>query len=449
MLTKQIYTCSKCGGQFPKWSGRCFECGGWGTITEDTVESKSENRLTADRSQKVKSADIIDLRELNANASAPRLKTNIAEVDRVLGGGIFPGSIMLLGGEPGIGKSTLLAQIAHYLASPVIYVSGEESAVQLKDRLVRLGVNLENFKYSGENNVEKIIALAREQNPALLIIDSIQTVFSSQADNEVGSVTQIKAATALFLELAKMDGIPIILVGHITKDGSIAGPKNTEHMVDVVLQFETDKTHYYRVLRAHKNRFGSTDEVGVFEMSGGGFREVKNPGALFLDEGSIDLAGSALSCHLEGARPFLLEIQALTAKTFFGYPQRKTSGFDLGRLQILTTVLTKKTKINLSNQDVILNLIGGFRVSSSALDLAACFAIASSFFEKPIDRRTIILGEVGLGGEIRNIPKIKERLKEASRLGFTRAIIPKTAKIQPSERVFLIDSIDDIGSLIA
>jgi len=393
---------------------------------------------------KVTPAEIIKFANIKAESSA-RLKTNIDEVDRVLGGGIMPGSIILISGEPGIGKSTIVAQIANAIAAgidkSVIYVSGEESAGQIKERFNRLKINCQNLNFINEVNIEKTIAAAEQIKPALIIIDSIQTVYTSQIDSEPGSLNQIRGSASKLMELAKNHNPAVILVGHVTKDGLIAGPKSLEHIVDTVIYLETDNAKHFKILRATKNRFGSVNELGIFAMTGSGFKEVKNPGAIFLDMHRENLSGSILSSAMEGTRTFLIEIQALVTRTIFGYPQRKASGFDLNRLQILTAVLSKRTdinssqkNINLANHDIILNVVGGLRVNDPALDLAVCLAITSSLLNQKMNNKTIALGEVGLGGEVRNVSKLDQRLKEAEKLGLATAIIPsaeiKTKKIK-------------------
>ena len=429
---KTIFTCTNCDAQHPKWSGRCSKCGSWGTLQEQVSDSKEEKKELV---KKLGKADLIDLNSIT-NQSLSRLITGFGEIDRVLGGGIVPGSLVLLGGEPGIGKSTLVAQIADAIGQnyQTVYASGEESAGQVKARLERLKCNLKNIKFISETNVDKIIASANSAKPDVLIIDSIQTVYSSLIPAEAGSISQIRAAAVKFLELAKGSNIAVLLIGHITKDGQIAGPKSLEHIVDTVLYLENETSHNYCLLRATKNRFGSVNELGVLEMTGAGFKEVKNPGSVFIDSRLEDVSGSVISCVIEGTRPFLIDMQALVSKTVFGYPQRKTSGFDAGRLQVLSAVISKRTKVNLINADIILNVVGGLKISDPALDLAACAAIISSQLNKNFDRRTLVLGEVGLGGEIRNIFRLEERLKEAERLGYTKALIPnidvKSAKME-------------------
>jgi len=398
-----------------------LECGGWGTLQIQTIDQKTIDNKIA----QVVPAEIIDLSEISELASqAARLKTGIDEIDRVLGNGLMAGSLVLLSGEPGIGKSTLVAQIAAKLNAPVIYASGEESARQIKHRFARLDINATKIKFLSETNVEKILAALRQEQPTLAIIDSIQTVYSAAVPSEAGSINQIRASAVNFLEIAKKNNLPIILIGHITKDGSIAGPKSLEHIVDTVIYLESETSQGYKILRATKNRFGSINELGILEMTDTGFREVLNPSGVFIIEQSQSVSGSVISSIIEGSRPFLVEVQALVSKTVFGYPQRKAAGFDLNRLQILIAVLTKRANINLTNQDVVLNIAGGLRVNDPSLDLAVCAAIASSLLNQTVDRKTIILGEVGLGGEVRPVSKIALRLAEAEKLGFTTAIIP-------------------------
>ncbi|MEA1962858.1 MAG: DNA repair protein RadA [Patescibacteria group bacterium] len=432
---KTIYECSKCGAQSSKWIGRCLECGSWGTLSEQFIGEKQEKQKHISACAK-----IVNLEEIKSQ-NLTRMATGINELDRVVGGGVVPGSLLLLAGEPGIGKSTLLAQMIDAINKRkygnIIYISGEESSVQVKDRLERLRCDIKGVRFISETDVEKIIpailgnkpadAEAMADKPVLVVVDSIQTMYSSEVLSEAGGINQIRACTIKFLELAKENNIAVILTGHITKDGSAAGPKSLEHIVDAVLYLESQTGHDYRMLRASKNRFGSVDELGVFEMTGQGFKEVSNPSAVFLDDKALAISGSVVGVIMEGTRPFLVEVQALVTKTVFGYPQRKSSGFDLNRLQVLASVLTKRANINLTNQDVILNIAGGLKVSDPSLDLAVCLAIASSLLNQVIDKKTVVIGEVGLGGEIRKVGKLKERLKEAEKLGFKTAIIPDMA----------------------
>ena len=413
------------------------------------MQMQTVDQKTSDKMAGVSPAQVIDLEKLTGLAESQRLSTNLEELDRVLGGGVLPGSLILLGGEPGIGKSTIVAQIADAIGrnGQVIYSSGEESAGQIKVRFDRLGIKAANIKFLSETNAEKIIATIKELKPNLVIIDSIQTIYSSGIAGESGSLNQIRGSAVNFLEAAKTNNIAIILIGHITKDGSLAGPKALEHIVDTVLYLETETNHGYRVLRATKNRFGSINEIGIFEMTAKGFKQVPNPSLIFVEQNQ-SLTGSVISCVMEGTRPFLIEVQALVSKTVFGYPQRKASGFDLNRLQILIAVLTKRANLNLTNQDVILNVVGGLKITEPSLDLAVSAAIASSLLNQPLSRQTLVLGEVGLSGEIRQIAKLEARLKEAEKLGFTKAILPK-AEIKASKiKTYFINNVADLIKII-
>jgi DNA repair protein RadA/Sms len=415
-----IYTCKKCDAQFSKWQGRCSECGAWSSL----VESRLDQHEKIKEESRVQAIDVLDLNKIAAEKLI-RLNTGIYELDRVLGGGLVQGSLLLISGEPGIGKSTLLAQlIIALLDKNPLYISGEESARQVKDRIDRLSKSKKPLKFLGETNVEKIIATIEKEKPGLAIIDSIQTTYSNLSDSDPGTVNQIRTATMRFLELAKQKNITIILVGHITKDGQVAGPKSLEHIVDAVFYLENSRNNQFRILRAVKNRYGSVNEIGVFNMTGQGLVEVKNPSQVFIDEEQKDVPGSVISMIQEGSRPFLVEIQALVTKTSFGYPQRKASGYDLNRLQVLISVISKRAGMNLSNQDVIVNTVGGLRINDPAIDLAVCLAIIYSRLNQSSPRDQLVMGEVGLGGEVRQISNLKLRLSEASKLGFKSAIVP-------------------------
>ncbi|OGF18893.1 DNA repair protein RadA [Candidatus Falkowbacteria bacterium RIFCSPLOWO2_02_FULL_45_15] len=432
-----IYACTRCGAQSPKWSGRCLDCGAWGTMQEETIDKKEQTPTNL----QVTPAQTTDLESMAAE-KLERLTTGISEFDRVLGGGIVPGSLVLVGGEPGIGKSTLMLQVAASV-SGALYVSGEESAAQIKSRLIRLQLN-SRLQFSAETNAEKIISAILKMKPPLVIIDSIQTAYSSDAPAETGSVNQIRACAAKLLQIAKENNVAIFITGHITKDGLLAGPKTLEHLVDTVIYLEQQKNKDFRILRTVKNRFGSTDEIGLFEMTGLGFKEIINSAGVFLDERANAQTGNAVSCVMEGTRPFLVEAQALATKTVFGYPQRKSAGFDLNRLQILIAVLTKRAGVNLMAQDVHINIVGGLRITETALDLAVCAAIVSSLLNQVIDAKTIILGEVGLGGEVRSVHKLEQRLAEAAKLGFNKAIIPP---VNAEAKLELV-KINNVGELV-
>ncbi len=422
-VKQKIYSCSKCGAQSSKWNGRCLECGGWGTLNEEigpvALSGQKTNVLIAPP------AESVLLSEVRAEDSE-RVLCGIAELDRVLGGGLVPGSLILLAGEPGIGKSTLLAQMVDSLSGRLrtLYVSGEESAPQVRDRFQRLACDLARVSFASETDTERISSLIRTMKPQLAVIDSIQTMRQPELPAEAGSVSQIRAATVAFLEIAKQQGVSVVITGHITKDGQVAGPKSLEHIVDTVLYLEHDQSMQYRLLRSSKNRFGSVNEIGIFEMSGQGMKGVISPGLIFMDQLEQPISGAAVSCLSEGTRSFMVEVQALVTKTIFGYPQRKATGIDTGRLQVLAAVLEKRAGIRLGGQDIILNVVGGLRIKEPALDLAICAAIISSLTNRPLSKKTIYLGEVGLGGEVRNIAKLEARLREAARLGFKEAFVP-------------------------
>lgn len=424
--TSLIFNCSNCDAQFPKWQGRCSECGQWGTISQVNKEVGSTT---------VSAANLMNLSELKDDNGFTRLKTNIEEIDRVFGDGLVSGSLTLLAGEPGIGKSTIVAQIAENLKTkePVVYASGEESLPQVKMRLERLNCSLNKFNFINDTNVEKICAAIEKINPSLVIIDSIQTVYCDNISGEAGSLNQIRASAVKFLEVAKRRNIAFIVIGHITKDGAVAGPKSLEHLVDTVLYLEQETARGYQILRASKNRFGSTNELGIFEMTGRGFISVKNPSAVFLEQETERASGSAITCVIEGSRPFLVEIQALVTKTVFGYPVRKASGFDLNRLQVLAAVINKRTKINLNAQDIIINVVGGLKIDDPGIDAAVAAAIISSFLDKALPKNLLILGELGLGGELRPVGQLNLRTKEASKLGFTKTINAKNLGVMISE----------------
>ena len=415
-----FYVCSKCEAQFARWQGRCSECGSWGTIPQEAQSlenNKKEAEVSPDTPVRLSNVDFKE---------KARKQINIGEIDRVLGGGIVAGSLILLGGDPGIGKSTLALQIAEK-AGNCLYISGEESAQQVKMRADRLNIDLSNLQFVPQTGIEKIIATIKDQKPDLAIIDSIQTINSGLAG--IGSATQITSSTSQLMELAKKSDIPIIIIGHVTKEGFVAGPKTLEHLVDTVLYLENDNRDFYKILRSVKNRFGAVGEIGVFEMTVAGLQEVKNPTNIFLEnQGESPSSGSVVSMIMEGSRPFLLEMQALATKTSFGYPQRKATGFDLNRLQMIIAVISKVAKINLSSHDIYLNVTGGLKVKETATDLAVCLSIVSAFLDKPISANTLVLGEIGLSGEVRHVPQIERRIKEASKLNFNKVITAKSSQ---------------------
>jgi len=421
---KTKFVCQNCGYTSPRWTGKCPECGNWNTFVEEIIET-DKRKLTKSSSAKSRFADlklISDIKDTNES----RTKIGIEELDRVLGGGIVSGSVILIGGDPGIGKSTLMLQIADKLKTQkILYVSGEESAMQIKMRCERLNYKLENFYILSETDLEIISSVIENDKPDLVVIDSIQTVYRPEIESSPGTISQLRESTAYLIKIAKSSGIPMFIVGHITKDGSIAGPKVIEHMVDVVLQFEGERTHFYRILRAIKNRFGSTNEIGIFEMTDMGLREVLNPSEVFLSQRNYGASGCVISSAIEGTRPILIEVQALVTSTSYGFPQRTAMGFDYKRLNILIAVLEKKLGLFLNKYDIFLNIAGGVKIEEPAIDLAAAMCMYSSFKDIPVDSETVILGEVGLAGEIRTISNIEKRINEASKLGFKRIIVPK------------------------
>ena len=426
---KTAYVCSACGYDTPKWVGRCPSCGEWNTLTEvrlGPAPSPAAGRAVQAVAGLVRSMPApVALRDVPAEAE-PRCLTGDGELDRVLGGGIVPGSLILLGGEPGIGKSTLLLQTVLRLDDRcVLYVSGEESERQIRRRAERLGGAASGCLLLCETRLEQIFEQVRAVRPQFLIIDSIQTIASENVDASPGSVTQIRECAAALLKYAKESGTPVVLIGHITKEGSIAGPKVLEHIVDTVLQFEGDRHHLYRILRSIKNRFGSTAELGIYEMQQSGLRPVDNPSELLLTEGNDELSGVAVAAAIEGVRPLFIETQALVSTAAYGTPQRSATGFDLRRLNMLLAVLEKRVGFKLAQKDVFLNIAGGLRVSDPAIDLSVIAAVLSSNVDTPIARDTCMAGEVGLSGEIRPVARVAQRIVEACRLGFRHILIPE------------------------
>jgi DNA repair protein RadA/Sms len=418
-----------CGGETPKWAGQCPACGLWNTLKEKTEAVARPGKAGAGRLTDFSSA-VRPLADLSSSPT-PRRPTGIGEFDRILGGGAVPGSLVLLGGAPGIGKSTLMLQAAAKLARPdfpVLYISGEESPEQVSGRAVRLGVKNPSLLFASETDLSKILDAAREGSPGALVVDSVQTVQRGDVAGAAGSVAQIRECAAELLRLAKGRGMTVFLLGHVTKEGDLAGPRVLEHMVDTVLYFETERTDAHRVLRAVKNRFGPTNEIGVFEMTGKGLAEVGNPSALFLgDREGAAPPGTAVLAALEGARPLLVEIQALVVRTLFGMPRRQVSGVDYNRAALLIAVLDRRCGFHLESQDVYVKATGGLEVREPAADLAVCAAVAGAAADRPIPGGTVWLGEVGLGGELRSVPQMAERLSEAAKLGFKTAIVPRRA----------------------
>jgi DNA repair protein RadA/Sms len=421
------YVCQQCGSAQAKWMGRCPDCGEWNTLVETIVEYKSTRAKRAALTPTTQSQPQL-LRDVAADGFE-RVSLSMVELDRVLGGGLVPGSLVLIGGDPGIGKSTLLLQASTALATankPVLYVSGEESAQQIKLRAGRLGLPGDGLYVLTETNVEIILGHIEQINPRLVVIDSIQTVHLDELASAAGSVSQVRESAARLMQVAKRSGIPIFLIGHVTKAGAIAGPRVLEHIVDTVLYLEGDRFHAYRLLRCVKNRFGASSEVGVFEMRDAGLSEVANPSEAFLAERLLNTAGSAIAVTLEGTRPLLVEIQALSSTTSFGNPRRTANGIDFNRLLLLVAVLSKRVGVRLSDQDVFVNVVGGLRVGEPAADLAVACAIVSSFRDVPVAGDLAIVGEVGLSGELRTVSRLEPRLKEVAKLGFGRCLVPKS-----------------------
>lgn len=420
-----VYFCQSCGYESSKWLGQCPGCKEWNTFVEETVEKKTAGKLksVAGGNQDLKSYKLseIDMQEKE------RMKTKFPELDRVLGGGIVPGSMILVGGDPGIGKSTLLLQVCRNLADTmsVLYVSGEESLQQIKMRAERIGEFSDNLKLLCETNLERIGQVIERQKPGVVIIDSIQTMYNEEVGSAPGSVSQVRESTARLMQIAKGMGVTVFIVGHVTKEGVVAGPRVLEHMVDTVLYFEGDRHAAYRILRGVKNRFGSTNEIGVFEMCEEGLREVENPSEFMLNGKPKGASGSVVACSMEGTRPVLLEVQALVCHSSFGIPRRTAAGTDLNRVNLLMAVLEKRAGLSMSNCDAYVNIAGGIRMSEPAIDLGIIMALASSYRDRAIDEKTICFGEVGLSGEVRAVNMAGQRVAEARKLGFTTCILPK------------------------
>lgn len=423
--TRTLFICSECGKEYSKWNGRCSECGSWNTIEEVTESIGNDRNINRNTSLKLKVSNVSDIEYTDDT----RYDTGVGELNRVLGGGLVKGSLVLLSGEPGIGKSTLLLQICRFLAKDysVLYISGEESERQIKLRADRLGVNAANLFLASGTSCDAAINTVTDRKPDIVIIDSVQTMQLEGISSTQGSLVQVRECTNAFMKMAKSLEIPVFIVGHVNKDGGIAGPKSLEHIVDTVLYFEGDKQLSYRILRAAKNRFGSTNEIGVFEMLDKGLAEVKNPSAMLLSGRPAGISGISILCTMEGSRPILAEIQVLVSKTGFGTPRRISNGFDYNRLCMILAVLEKRTGFMFGNFDVYVNIIGGMRIEEPAADLAIALALYSGLCDTAIPDNVVAFGEIGLGGEVRNISHVVERIREAARMGFERVIVPKSA----------------------
>ncbi|SFJ71597.1 DNA repair protein RadA [Myroides guanonis] len=444
---KTAFFCQSCGAQQPKWMGQCPSCREWNTLVEEVLqkeEKKPWKSITTTGSARV--AKPLKVEEIDSTEEI-RMNTLDGELNRVLGGGIVPGSMILLGGEPGIGKSTLLLQISLKLPYKTLYVSGEESQKQIKMRAERINAQSQNCYILTETNTQNIFKQIEEIEPDVLIIDSIQTLHTDYIESSAGTISQIKETTAELIKFAKETGTPVILIGHITKDGSIAGPKMLEHMVDTVLQFEGDRNHVYRILRSLKNRFGSTAELGIYEMQGSGLREVSNPSEILISHREEELSGTAISATLEGMRPLMVEIQALVSTAVYGTPQRSATGYNLKRLNMILAVLEKRVGFHLGSKDVFLNITGGISVDDPAIDLAVVAAILSSNEDISVPKDFCFAGEVGLSGEIRPINRVDQRIQEAEKLGFSTMFVSKYNKIAHKGsgiKVVLVSKIEDV-----
>jgi DNA repair protein RadA/Sms len=426
--SRTIFFCSHCGASAPKWLGKCPQCGEWNTFQEELIQketaSEEKRRAWSASGKHPEGPRATPLTQIQTGATS-RMATPDGELNRVLGGGIVPGSLVLIGGQPGIGKSTLMLQIALTLPGKVLYVSGEESEEQIKMRADRVGKSVSDCYVLTETNTGKLLRQAQELQPTLMIVDSVQTMSTPHIDAAPGGIAQVRECAAEFLRFAKETNVPVFLIGHINKEGEIAGPKLLEHIVDCVLQFEGDRQNAYRILRTLKNRFGSTDEMGIYEMRSSGLREVSNPSELLLSQKDEALSGCAVAATIEGMRPMLIETQALVSKSVYGTPQRTTTGFDLRRLQMLLAVLEKRCGYYFSMNDVFLNMAGGLRVEDPAIDLAVVTALVSSLLDVSVPSNICFAGEVGLSGEIRAVSRIEQRIAEAGRLGFQEIYIPK------------------------
>lgn len=447
---KTTFFCQNCGTQYAKWQGQCNACKEWNTVVEEVIQKPEKHTWKTPSSSIKRIAKPLKIQDIE-NTSEIRLKTSDEEFNRVLGGGIVPGSLTLLGGEPGIGKSTLLLQIALKLPFKTLYVSGEESQKQIKMRAERINPSNNNCYILTETSTQNIFKQIEDLEPDVVVIDSIQTLHSDYVESSSGSISQIKECTTELIKFAKETATPVLIIGHITKDGNIAGPKILEHMVDTVLQFEGDRNHVFRILRAHKNRFGSTNELGIYEMQGSGLREVSNPSEILISKKDEELSGNAISATLEGMRPLMIEVQALVSTAVYGTPQRSATGFNAKRLNMLLAVLEKRAGFRLGAKDVFLNITGGITVDDPAIDLAVVAAILSSNEDVPLQKDNCFAAEVGLSGEIRPVQRVEQRILEAEKLGFSTIFVSKYNKLalkNTNIKIQMISKIEDLVEFI-
>jgi len=444
---KTTYFCQNCGAQFAKWQGQCTSCKEWNTIAEEVIQKEGKPDWKTSKNVSKRASKPQRISEISSEADA-RIDTKNQELNRVLGGGLVPGSLTLLGGEPGIGKSTLMLQIALHLPYKTLYVSGEESAQQIKMRADRIQPDSDNCFILTETKTQNIFRIIGDLDPDIVVIDSIQTLHTDHIESSAGTISQIRETATELIKFAKETATPVILIGHITKDGNIAGPKVLEHMVDTVLQFEGDRSHIYRILRAHKNRFGSTNELGIYEMQGNGLREVANPSEILISENQEELSGTAIAATLEGMRPLMIEIQALVSSAVYGTPQRSATGYNAKRLNMILAVLEKRAGFKLGAKDVFLNVTGGISIDDPAIDLAVVAAVLSSNIDIAIDKRMCFAAEIGLAGEVRPVTRVEQRILEAEKLGFETIIVSKYSKIPKNKHHIGIVQIGKVHDLV-